>query len=172
MNILTTPQTLERSIFNTERSLFDHSNGEISALPDSNTYEYSFDTTLKHSNATQNIYFSNYVEWQGVVRERWFFDCIDASMLQSEGVFVTKQVHQHYIKEEFPFRTIICRLNTFCIQRCSFRLLFRFYSDGDLISYGYQHIAFTSHLKKIRKLPKPVIEKIESFYVQVGGNAF
>jgi hypothetical protein len=52
------------------------------------TFECNLSTSLKHSNATQNIYFSNYVEWQGAVRERWFYERISPDMLQKEGVFV------------------------------------------------------------------------------------
>lgn len=141
----------------------NRSNEQQSLAPKS--YDYAFHTTLKHSNATQNIYFSNYIEWQGVVRERWFFECIDNQMLQNQGVFVTKQVHQYYLKEGFPFQTVSCRLNTFNIQRCSFCLLFRFQIDGELISSGFQQIAFTNHSKRVTRLPQAVLEKIRAFEV-------
>lgn len=130
------------------------------------TYQLMFHPTLKHSNATQNVYFSNYIEWQGMVRERWFFECIDSQMLQHKGVFVTRRVHQEFFKEAFPFQEITCRMNTFDIQKCSFCLLFRFYSSGQLIASGYQKIAFTSHNKKIVRLPEEVIEKIRLYSVE------
>ena len=124
MKILTTSEALEPTILIPNRDLFETSSNakalnEIASQ--TQTYEYVFETSLKHTNATQNIYFSNYVEWQGIVRERWFFNCIDNDMLQSEGVFVTKEVHQFYVKEGLPFTTVSCRLNTFRIQRCGFR---------------------------------------------------
>ena len=128
-----------------------------------NSFHYQFQTSLKHSNATQNIYFSNYVEWQGAVRERWFFEAISSDMLQEEGVFVTKEVQQNYIKEAFPFQTIDCYLNSFNIQRCAFKLLFRFFNNGELLSYGSQHIVFTNHQKRIARLPKDVILKIKQY---------
>lgn len=127
------------------------------------SYKQTFCPTLKHSNATQNIYFSNYIEWQGMVRERWFFECIDEQMLQHKGVFVTKLVHQDYFKEGFPFQTIVCKMNAFDIQRCSFCLLFQFYCNGELISSGYQKIAFTDHKKRVTRLPKEILEKIHEF---------
>lgn len=127
------------------------------------TYQLVFHPTLKHSNATQNVYFSNFIEWQGEARERWFFECIDAQLLQHKGVFVTRRVHQEFFKEAFPFQEITCRLNAFDIQSCSFNLLFRFYSAGHLIASGYQKIAFTSHNKKIVRLPKEIIEKIRMY---------
>lgn len=130
------------------------------------TYEQVFFPTLKQSNATQNIYFSNYIEWQGAVREKWFFDCIDNQMLGEQGVFVTKTVHQNYIREGFPFQSIICTLNSFKIQKCSFHLLFRFYIEGELTSLGYQQIVFTNHNKKIAKLPDWAMTKIKDYEIQ------
>ena len=129
-------------------------------------YRYDIKTTLKHSNATQNIYFSNYFEWQGTVREQWFFECIAKDMLQSEGVFITKQAHNNFLKEAFPFQTITCTLNTFNIQRCSFYLLFKFYCMDELISVGYQQIVFANHAKKITKLRPDIISKIQRYESQ------
>lgn len=167
MQILTTSHAIEHAINIDNVAQFNISSRKIESSS-TLTYQYAFETCLKHSNATQNIYFSNYVEWQGTVRERWFFDCIDPGMLQSEGVFVTKEAHQFYLHEGFPFTTITCTLNTFRIQRCGFRLLFRFYCDDSLIAYGYQHVVFMDHHKRIVRLPKAIGEKIEAFYIPVG----
>jgi acyl-CoA thioesterase FadM len=127
------------------------------------TFECNLSTSLKHSNATQNIYFSNYVEWQGAVRERWFYERISPDMLQKEGVFVTKEVQQHYLNEAFPFQVVDCYLNSFHVQRCSFWLMFRFFSGGKLLSYGCQHVVFTDHEKKISRLSSDVIMKIKQY---------
>ena len=127
------------------------------------TFECNLSTSLKHSNATQNIYFSNYVEWQGAVRERWFYERISPDMLQKEGVFVTKEVQQYYLKEAFPFQVVNCYLNSFQIQRCAFWLIFRFFSGGELLSYGYQHVVFTDFEKKISRLSPDVIMKIKQY---------
>jgi enediyne core biosynthesis thioesterase len=127
------------------------------------TYRQKFETSLKHSNATQNVYFSNFFEWQGSARERWFYECISSDMLQDKGVFITKQAHNNFIREAFPFQTVHCELNSFDIQKCSFYLLFRFYIDGELASSGYQQIVFANKAKKIAKLPDSVLDKIRSF---------
>lgn len=127
------------------------------------TYHQKFETNLKHSNATQNVYFSNFFEWQGAARERWFFECISEDMLQDQGVFITKQAHNNFIKEAFPFQTVHCELNSFDIQKCSFHLLFRFFINGELASSGYQQIVFANKQKRIAKLPESIIAKIKSF---------
>lgn len=127
------------------------------------TFKLTFDTTLKHSNATQNVYFSNFFEWQGATRERWFFECISNDMLQDLGVFITKRAHNEFLKEAFPFQKVTCELNTFLIQKCSFYLLFCFYIDNELASSGYQQIVFANKEKRISKLPDHVLEKIKQY---------
>jgi len=144
-----------------------NSNAKISRLPTNftqpKTYHQKFETSLKHSNATQNVYFSNFFEWQGSARERWFYECISSDMLQDQGVFITKQAHNNFIREAFPFQTVHCELNSFDIQKCSFYLLFRFYIDGELASSGYQQIVFANKEKRIARLPEAVLKKIRSF---------
>ena len=127
------------------------------------TYTQKFETSLKHSNATQNVYFSNFFEWQGAVRERWFFECISNDMLQDQGVFITKRAHNEYLKEAFPFQTVTCTLNAFNIQKCSFYLLFSFYINDELASRGYQQIVFADKQKRIARLPDQIIRKIRKF---------
>ena len=132
------------------------------------TFSYYFDTSLKHSNATQNVYFSNFFDWQGAVRERWFYECISPDMLAPLGVFITKKAHNEYLKEAFPFQTIRCDLNTFNIQRCSFYLRFLFYSSEAnkkdvLIAHGFQQIVFARHDKKITRLGDDILRKIRLY---------
>ncbi len=127
------------------------------------TYRQTFETTLKHSNATQNVYFSNFFEWQGATRERWFFECISNDMLQHLGVFITKKAHNEYLKEAFPFQKVTCELNSFSIQKCSFHLLFRFFIDNELASTGYQQIVFANKEKRIARLPDHILNKIRKF---------
>jgi enediyne biosynthesis thioesterase len=149
--------------------------GSIAQVPLSNStyppvcesFTYEFETSLKHSNATQNVYFSNYFEWQGAVRERWFYECISRDMLQDKGVFITKQAHNNYIKEAFPFQTVRCVLNSYNIQRCSFYLLFRFYVEGELTSSGYQQIVFANHHKKIARLDDRILAKIKRYEIEL-----
>ena len=127
------------------------------------TYYQKFETSLKHSNATQNVYFSNFFEWQGAARERWFFECIANDMLQDLGVFITKKAHNEYLKEAFPFQTVTCSVNSFSIQKCSFYLQFKFFIDGELASTGYQQIVFADKQKRIAKLPEHILIKIRKY---------
>jgi|GEM_PF-463074 len=150
---------------------FDH--GETNTLcalkpagPElSSIYQIDFDTSLKHSNATQNIYFSNYFEWQGQARERWFIECIQNDLLQAEGIFVTSTANNQFIREAFPFQKIMCRVNSFNIRQCSFYLRFEFFLGERLSSKGYQKIAFSGHDKKLKRIPAEALRKIREYEV-------
>ncbi|MFT5083239.1 MAG: enediyne biosynthesis thioesterase [Lentisphaeria bacterium] len=127
------------------------------------TFTTQFLTSLKHSNATQNVYFANYFEWQGQARELWFVECIAADFLADAGVFVTSNAHNNFFREAFPFETVECRVNVFNIKKCSFSIHFNFLIDGEISAEGYQNIAFTSHDKKIKALPREILDKIRQY---------
>ena len=127
------------------------------------TFSHALTIYLKDSNAYGNTYFARYFEWQGVCRERWFYECIAPDMLQAEGVFITKHAQQDYVHETFPFQDISCQLNAYDIRKCSFWLEFRFYSGNELVSIGRQQIVFANHAKTISALPAHVIAKIRQF---------
>ncbi len=127
------------------------------------TFKHTIDIYLKDSNAYANTYFARYFEWQGICRERWFFQCISPDMLQAQGVFVTKRAHQEYVQETFPFQSVDCRLNTFDVKQCSFYLLFEFLVAGDTVSSGYQQIVFARHDKRIQRLPFEVLRKMKEY---------
>jgi enediyne biosynthesis thioesterase len=127
------------------------------------TFSHALTIYLKDSNAYGNTYFARYFEWQGVCRERWFYECIAPDMLQAEGVFITKHAQQDYVHETFPFQQIRCELNAYDIRKCSFWLEFRFYAAGELVSVGRQQIVFANHAKVISALPAHVIARIRQF---------
>ena len=127
------------------------------------TFRHALTIYLKDSNAYGNTYFARYFEWQGTCRERWFYECVAADMLQAEGVFITKHAEQDYVHETFPFQEVLCEMNTYDVKRCSFWLEFRFYSGGKLVSKGRQQIVFADHAKHITALPERVLEKIRHF---------
>jgi acyl-CoA thioesterase FadM len=127
------------------------------------TFECKVDIFLKDSNAYGNTYFSRYFEWQGVCRERWFFECVAPDMLRTLGVLITKRAHQEYAHETMPFQSIVCRLNSFDVRQCSFYLLFSFEAATQVVATGYQQIVFATHDKHIQRLPANVLEKISRF---------
>lgn len=127
------------------------------------TFHHTIDIYLKDSNAYANTYFARYFEWQGVNRERWFYECIAEDMLQTSGVFITKRAHQEYAQETFPFQTVDCILNSYEVKQCSFYLLFKFMVAGQVVSTGYQQIVFAGLDKRIKRLPEDILEKVRDY---------
>jgi len=127
------------------------------------TFRHTMSIYLKDSNAYGNTYFARYFEWQGICRERWFFECIARDMLQKEGVFITKRAEQDYLQETFPFQEIECEMNAYNVKKCSFWLEFRFFADGRPVATGRQQIVFANHAKQISALPELVIKRIERY---------
>ncbi len=128
------------------------------------TYRYEFSPTLGHSNAYGNIYFARYFEWQGMLREKWFSECVVSDMFSLQGAFVTKFANNEYKQEVTPFQSLLCMLNTQSVKKASFVLIFRFYDKetGTLVSSGAQKIAFMSG-GKLKKLPDNVLTKVRSY---------
>lgn len=127
------------------------------------TFKHSIDIYLKDSNAYGNTYFARYFEWQGICRERWLQQCISADLLQPIGALVTKNATIDYIRETFPFQTVECEMNTDNVKHCSLSLQFRFKVGGTLVCTGSQHIVFTTHDKRIQRLPEHILEKVRQF---------
>ena len=127
------------------------------------TFTHTLTIYLKDSNAYGNTYFARYFEWQGICREKWFYDCIARDMLQNEGVFITKHAEQDYLRETFPFQEVHCEMSVYNVKKCSFWLEFRFFSGGVPVSVGRQHIVFANHAKQITALPELVIQRIKRY---------
>ena len=127
------------------------------------TFHHKIAIFLKDSNAYGNTYFARYFEWQGVCREKWFYECISRDMLQAEGVFITMHAQNDYLQETFPFPEVSCEVNTYDVRKCSFWLEFRFYADGHPVAVGRQQIVFANHAKQISALPELVLKRIKRY---------
>ena len=129
------------------------------------TFHHVIHIYLKDSNAYGNTYFSRYLEWQGVCREKWFHDCLFSNMFQMPGMFLTKVAHQNYFHETYPFQKVDCYLNTSQIKPCSLNLLFRFCVDGVLVSSGYQKVVYVNKEKQIARMPTEIDVRVKEFEI-------
>ena len=127
------------------------------------TFHHKLSIFLKDSNAYGNTYFARYFEWQGICREKWFYECISRDMLQAEGVFITKHAQNDYLQETFPFQEVSCEVNAYDVRKCSFWLEFRFYADGHPVAVGRQQIVFANHAKQISAQPELVLKRIKRY---------
>lgn len=75
-------------------------------------YEYSFVATFEETNLVGNIYFANYVLWQGKCREMFLYEyCPDVIEKINEGLLlITLDLSMQYLSQLFAFDTVIMRM--------------------------------------------------------------
>jgi acyl-CoA thioesterase FadM len=133
---------------------------------DQQTFELPIDVYLKDVCPYQNTYFSRYLEWQGMCRERFLAEKLLAGSTFN-GIFLTKCCHQEYIDETYAFQRVRVLLNTFQVKQCSSFLLFRFVVDEKLISVGYQQIVCAGFDRQIQRLPAEIVEQAKKFEISL-----
>jgi acyl-CoA thioesterase FadM len=128
------------------------------------TFELPIDVYLKDVCPYQNTYFSRYLEWQGMCRERFLAEKILAGSAY-DGIFLTKCCHQEYVEETFAFQRIRVLLNTFQVKQCSLFLLFRFIVDEKLVSAGYQQVVCLGSDRQIQRFPAFIYDRSKEFEI-------
>ena len=98
-------------------------------------------------------------------REAWFSECIFENMFELDGVFITKQAHNDYIGEVYPFQKLNCVVSTKNIKNASFDVVFEFFDaqTNQLVSRGYQTIIYASKTKKIQRLDNHILSRIMQY---------
>ena len=76
------------------------------------TYEYRFIPTFEETNLVGNIYFANYVLWQGKCREMFLYEyCPDVIEEINNGLLlITLDLSVQYISQLFAFDKVIMRM--------------------------------------------------------------
>lgn len=129
------------------------------------TYMCEVEAAVKETPEYANAYFARYFEWQGIVREKWFTECIEPTLPELEGHFITSAARVNYHFEVYPFQKIKAILNTQNISETSFDLEIIFFHGTTLVSTGIQKITYADRLKNELPIPSPVLEKLHQYYV-------
>jgi enediyne core biosynthesis thioesterase len=122
---------------------------------------------LKDSNSYGNIYFSTYFEWQGVLRESWFSECIFENMLELEGCFLTKDAYNRYYSSSYPFQKIRGSLTLKNMKKTSFEISMEFYNlnTKKIVAKGTQTIVYTNSTGKITKIPENIRDEMLKYNI-------
>jgi acyl-CoA thioesterase FadM len=115
--------------------------------------------TLKDTNATGNVYFANFFQFQGIVRERILLAHIPNAnqyFYETGHRLVTIDAYNKYINNAYFGDIIIAELTTSNIQASQMRLNIRFKNKatGVLIGDGYQDFCCVNRQGKVIKMPK------------------
>lgn len=109
---------------------------------------------FKQTNVIGNTYFSNYIEWQGEVRERFFLSHPAAPMfLQANPniMLITHSLSHRFINNSFFGDVIRIELTTKNILEYSVVMIFRYFNaqTNKLIGEGWQKVCFMDRNQNI-----------------------
>ncbi|PRX44684.1 enediyne biosynthesis thioesterase [Prauserella shujinwangii] len=111
------------------------------------TFEYRHIVPLEETNLVGNVYFTNYLRWQGHTRERFLMDRAPGVLraLREDLALVTVSCHCDYFHELYASDTVEVRMSLGGIDGGRVTMLFDYFRVGDplpqLVAKGSQTIA-------------------------------
>jgi enediyne core biosynthesis thioesterase len=122
------------------------------------TFDYKKLVTIGDTNAMQNVYFAEYFQLQGLVREHWLHECVPNSVqhLSSGLILSTKSAHCEFRKPFYVFDTILCRMHIEDLGSVSAKLVFEYYDEesASLNAFGWQRVVFKDARRKTCRMPE------------------
>jgi len=135
-------------------------------------YEYQHTVTFEETNLIGNVYYTNFLKWQGMCREHFLRDNVDdfLSLLDQGWGIVTTHCSCQYVLELFAFEEVVIRMSL--RDQISNRMVmdFEYWRNNDnqaeLVATGEQGVAFIDTTKehgKTNALPKSVAKVIKAY---------
>jgi len=110
-------------------------------------FEYKFITTFEETNVVGNIYFANYILWQGKCREMFLYEvCPDIIDEINNGLFlITLDLSAQYISQLYAFDKVVMRMSLEAQGESRLMMNFEYFKEkGDeliLVCKGHQATA-------------------------------
>lgn len=127
--------------------------------------------TLKNTNAFGNVYFSNFIEYQGVVREKFLLANVpNLHQLMANGSLrlVTVDTYHRFISNAYFGETLVVELTTSEIKAatCRLEILFKNKATGKMVGEGYQRICLVSEKGRVMRIPENFLGLL-NFYHEI-----
>lgn len=127
--------------------------------------------TLKDTNAFGNVYFSNYIEYQGNIREKFLLATVPDlyEMLAKNQIrLVTIDTYNKFISNAYFGDTLLLELTTSDIKAatCQLNITFKNKATGALVGKGYQRFCAVSAKGKVMRIPEALLGPLD-FYQTV-----
>ncbi|MCK8522367.1 acyl-CoA thioesterase [Aquimarina sp. D1M17] len=134
-------------------------------------YEYNFNTTFEETNLVGNIYFANYIVWQGKCREMFLYEnCPDVIEEINNGLaLITLDVSVKYLGQLRAFDRVSMHMTLEAQNESRLLMGFRYYkkenSQLHLVCEGTQA---TAAMKEIngKMVPVPFPESMFEIFSQ------
>ncbi len=131
----------------------------------------TFETTLAHANLVGNIYYANYYEWQGQIRDRFFYELIPEYFggIGEKGELVALESRVDHLREAMPFDRIKLTMAVKELRDCNvtFHLdYFREEPDGSpvKIAHGLHRAAWIRRDGQGRPLATPFPDPVRAAF--------
>ncbi len=138
--------------------------------------EQVFDTTLAHANLVGNIYYANYYDWQGQIRDRFFYDLIPDYFggIGEKGELLALESRVDHLREAMPFDRIKLTLAVKELRSCSVTFhvdYFRLEPDGSSvkIAYGFHRAVWVTRDGQNRPVATPFPDPVRLAFDTVIG---
>ena len=139
-------------------------------------YEYHHIVSFQETNLVGNVYYANYVQWQGRCREMFLKDnAPDIITELCQGLaLVTVRVSCEYLSELFAFDNVIIRMRLGEIKQNRITMLFEYWRVTDegeeLVAKGEQQTACMRREDgETRPTPIPAQQKLalENYHIPI-----
>lgn len=127
--------------------------------------------TLKDTNAFGNVYFSNYIQYQGEVREKFLLSSVPGlhEMMTATSIrLVTIETYNKFINNSYFGDTLLVELTTSEINGASCRLniTFKNKETGELVGQGYQRVCIVGATGRVMRIPANLLDILD-FYQEI-----
>jgi acyl-CoA thioesterase FadM len=133
--------------------------------------EQLFETSLAHANLVGNIYYANYYEWQGQIRDRFFYELIPDYFhgIGERGELLALESRVDHLREAMPFDRLMLTLAVKELRTCSvvFHVdYFRQEPDGSRvkIAYGMHRAVWIRRAKNGRAMAAPFPRRVKAAF--------
>lgn len=110
-------------------------------------YDYRLTVSFEDTNVVGNVYFSNYIRWQGKAREQFLSEEAPKILAEmSRGLeLITISVKCDYHSQLFALDQVLIRMRLEALEPASVRMVFEYYredrSGTEIVATGYQEVA-------------------------------
>jgi len=107
------------------------------------SYEYSHVVGFEETNLTGNVYYVNYLSWQGRCREMFLREHAPSVLqeLQQGLALVTTHCSCDYLEELFAFDEILIRMTLGALAQSRLTVEFEYWRGNTLVARGRQQVA-------------------------------
>jgi enediyne biosynthesis thioesterase len=126
-------------------------------------FEYHHTVTFEETNVVGNVYFSNYVKWQGACREHFLLEKAPQVMTDMENglALVTLSCSCNYVGELHAFDKVMIVMYLVSIVQNKLKLKFEYFRGVDIVAQGTHELGFFMR-KEDRLYPTHIPEYIAS----------